>query len=59
MPLVDLIIQDLHKKINDSVLGEDQVESDSFTSQVEAYRVGARDAAEGAELYLREIFPKE
>lgn len=49
MPLIDLIIQDLHKEIDDHI--GDNVEVDDM------YDAGVADAREGAELYLRKIFP--
>lgn len=53
MPLIDLIIQDLHKEISDSYDPESAVELD----ELDAYRLGAQHASEGAEAYLRKIFP--
>ena len=55
MPLIDLIIQDLHKEINDTVM--DDIEPDQYGSQEEAYLAGVGDASEGAEAYVRAIFP--
>ena len=52
MPLIDLIIQDLHKEINDHL-------DEAFTGDGAdgAYNAGVVDASEGAEAYLRKIFP--
>jgi len=49
MPLIDLIIVDLHKEIDDYV--EENLETAG------SYSAGVNDAREGAEAYLRKIFP--
>jgi hypothetical protein len=57
MPLIDLIIQDLQKEINDTVMSD--IEPDQYSSQEEAYWAGVADASEGAEAYVRAIFPSK
>lgn len=49
MPLIDLIIQDLHKEIDEGVMDPEGQEDD--------YNAGVADARVGAEAYLRKIFP--
>jgi hypothetical protein len=49
MPLIDLIIQDLHKEIDNHISDEPEYEG--------SYGEGVADAQAGAEAYLRKIFP--
>lgn len=56
MPLFDLILKDLNQAIDDELLSA--VDSDQFSHQEDAYYAGAESARQGAEKYLREIFPE-
>lgn len=55
MPLLDLILKDLSKSISDSLI--EFTENRPYSSQEDAYSAGVAHAQEGAEKYLREIFP--